>query len=84
MFIRGRLHNMLRHKKCASLIQITNEHGLVGFNDAFNTIRLYKRQGCLQTDVLSGSHKTKCTVLFRLLTQTKEAPKKRTARVTNT
>ena len=52
---------------------------LVGFNDAFNTIRLYKRpaQGCVQTDVLSGNHKTKSAVLFRLLTQTKEAPRKR-------
>ena len=61
---------------------------LVGFNDAFNTIRLYERpvQGCVQTDVLSGNHKTKSAVLFRLLTQTKEAPKKRnrTVRVTNT
>ena len=31
---------------------------LVGFNAAFNTIRLYKRQGCLQTAVLLGNHKT--------------------------
>ena len=60
---------------------------LVGFNDAFNTIRLYKRpaQGCVQTDVLSGNHKTKSAVHFRLLTQTIEAPNKRnrTVRVTN-
>ena len=57
---------------------------LVGFNNAFNTIRLYKHQGCLQTAVVSGNHKTKSAVLFRLLTQTKEAPKKMTVRVTNT
>ena len=60
---------------------------LVGFDDAFNTIRLYKRlcQGCVQTAVLSGNHKTKSAALFRLLTQIKEAPKKRnrTCRVTN-
>ena len=37
----------------------------------------------LQTAVLSGNNKTKSAVLFRL-TQTKEAPKKRTVRVTNT
>ena len=51
----------------------------LGFNDTFDTIRLYKRpcQGCVQTDVLSGNHKTKSVVLFRQLTQTKEAPKKR-------
>jgi len=42
---------------------------LVEFSDDFNTVRLYKRQGCLQTDVLSGNHKTK-SALFRLLTQT--------------
>ena len=59
---------------------------LVGFNDAFNSIRLNEHQGCVQTDVLSGNHKIKSDVLFRLLTQTKEAPKKRnrTVRVTNT
>ena len=59
---------------------------LVGFNDAFNTIRLYERpcKGCVQIAVLSWNHKTKSAVLFRLLTQTKEAPKKRTVRVTNT
>ena len=61
---------------------------LVGFDDAFNTIMLYKRpaQGCVQTEVLSGNHKTKSAVLIRLLTQTKVAPKKRnrTDRVTNT
>ena len=62
---------------------------LVGFNDTFNTIRLYKRpaKGVLQTYyVLSGNHKTKSAALFRLLIQTKEAPKKRnrTVRVTNT
>ena len=37
---------------------------LVGFNDAFNAIRLYKRQECVQTDVLSGNHKTKSAVLL--------------------
>ena len=59
---------------------------LVGFNDAFNTIRLYNIsvKGVLQTAVLSGNRKTKSAVLFRLLTQTKEAPKKSTVRVTNT
>ena len=56
---------------------------LVGFNYAFNTIRLYMRptQGCVQTDVLSGNHKTKPAVLFRLLTQTIEAHKKRNGTV---
>ena len=50
---------------------------LVGFNNAFNTIRLYKCpcQECIQT-VLSGNHKTKSAVLFRLITQTKDTPKK--------
>ena len=70
--------------KYATFYSLFLEFGRVGFNDAFNTIRLYKRQGCLQTAVLSGNHKTKSAVLFRLLTQTKEAPKKRTVRVTNT
>ena len=28
---------------------------LVGLDDAFNTIRLYKCQGCVQTAVLSGN-----------------------------
>jgi len=56
---------------------------LVGFNDTFNTYRLYNRpcQGCIQTAVLSGNHKTKPAVLFRLLTQTKEATKKRSRTV---
>ena len=39
-------------------------------NDVLNqkiTIRLYKRQGCLQTNVVSGNHKTKSAVLIRLL-----------------
>ena len=51
---------------------------LVGFDDAFNTIMLYKRpaQGCVQTELLSRNHKTKSTVLFKLLSQTKEASKK--------
>ena len=42
---------------------------LVGFNDASNTIRLYKRpcQGCVQTAVLSGNYKTKSAVLVRFL-----------------
>ena len=39
--------------------------GLVGFNDAFNTIRLYKLQGCIQKVVLSGKHNTKSAVFFR-------------------
>ena len=41
---------------------------LVGFNEAFNTIRLYKRstQGYVQIEVLSGNHKTKYAVIFRL------------------
>ena len=44
-----------------------------------STLILYKRpcQGCVQTDVLSMNHKTKTAVLFRLLTQNKDAPKKR-------
>ena len=55
---------------------------LVRFNSTVNTIRLY---WCVQTVVLSGNHKAKSAVLFRLLTQTIEAPKKRnrTVRVTN-
>ena len=42
-------------------------------------------QWCLQTDVLSGNQKTESAVLFRLLTQTIEAPKKeiKTVRMTN-
>ena len=54
---------------------IKHQLSLVGFNDAFGTIRFYKRtaQGCVQT----GNHKTKSVVLFRLLTQTIEAPKKK-------
>ena len=62
-----RPHSGLKFKLC-----------LVGFNDAFKTIRLYKHpcQGCAQTAVLSGNHKTKSVVLFRLFTQTKETPRK--------
>ena len=46
---------------------------LVGFKD---TLRLYKSvKGVLQTAVLSGNHKTKFALLFRLLTQTKEQEK---------
>ena len=41
-------------------------------------------KGVLQTAVMSGNHKNKFAVLLRLLTQTKEAPKKKTVRVTNT
>ena len=41
-------------------------------------------QWCVQTEVLSGNHKTQSAVIFRLLTQTIEAPKKRTLRVRNT
>ena len=54
---------------------------LVGLNDAFNTIRLYKRQGCVSTEALSENHKTKYATLFRLLTQTIEAPQKRNRNV---
>ena len=52
---------------------------LVGFNDDFNTTKLYMRpcQGCVQTAIQSGNHKTESAILFRLLTQTKEALKKR-------
>ena len=48
------------------------QFSLVGFNDAFNTLRLYKRpdQWCVHTEALSGNLKTKSDVLFRLLTQT--------------
>jgi len=55
----------------------TTPSSLVGFNDAFKAIRLYKYlcQGGVQTAVLSGNHKTKSTVL--IIKQTKEAPKKR-------
>ena len=57
---------------------VTVQFSSVGFNDAFKTIRLYNRSahGCVQTEVLSGNHKTKYAVIFRLLTQTIEAPKK--------
>ena len=44
------------------------------------TIRSFWCQGCAQTDVLSGNHKTKSAAVFRLLTQPKE---KRTVRMTN-
>ena len=41
-------------------------------------IKCYQQvQGCIQTDVLSGNHKTKSAILFRLLTLTIEATKKR-------
>ena len=42
-------------------------------------LRLYKHpcQGCVQSEVLSGNQKTKSAILFKLLTQTIEAPKKR-------
>jgi len=59
--------------------QKTFSLSLVGFNDASNTTRLYKRpcKGCVQIAVLSRNHKTTSAALCRLLTQTKEAPKKR-------
>ena len=62
-----RPHSGLKFKLC-----------LVGFNDAFKTIMLYKRpcQGCVQTALQSVNHKTKSAVLFRLLAQAKDAPKK--------
>ena len=46
------------------------------FNNAFKTIRLYKCpcQGCVQTDFLSGSHKTKSAVI-RLLKKHQEKKK---------
>jgi len=47
---------------------------LVEFKDAFNTIRLYKRP-CKYKQT-SGNHNTRSVVLFRLLTQTEESPKK--------
>ena len=48
---------------------------LVRFNGTVNTIRILMPRVCT-TDVFSGNHKTKSAVLFILLTQTKEAPKK--------
>ena len=49
-------------------------------------ISLQPRVWCVQTDVLSGNHKIESALLLRLLTQTKEAPKKRnwTVRMTKT
>ena len=51
-----------------------------------NTIRSFSCQGWVQTDVLSGIHKTKSPALSSLLTETIEAPKKRnrTVRMKNT
>jgi len=39
---------------------------LVRFNSTMNTLSFWC-QGCVQTDVLSGNHKTKSADLFRLL-----------------
>ena len=61
-------------------IEIHNDQMFCGLNS------LKGHQGYVQTDVLSGNHKIKSAVLFRMLAQTIEAPKKRnrTIRVTNT
>ena len=50
---------------------------LVRFNGTVNTVNEghYWCQGCVQTDVLSGNHKAKSVVLYRLLTQHIEAHK---------
>ena len=49
----------------------------MGQIEVFKFSRVFKSvKGVSQTAVLSGNHKTKYAVLFRLLTQTKEAPKK--------
>ena len=47
-----------------------------------NTIRSFWCQGYVQSEVLSGNHKTKNAVLLRLLTQTMEALKKEIGTVT--
>ena len=72
-------HLSISDYKCTTGDIAIDYYCLVGFNNAFNNMRLYKRprQGCVQTTVLSGNHNTKSAVLFRLLTQTKEASKKR-------
>ena len=62
---------------------------LVRFNGTVNTYKVisFWCQGCVQTDVLSGNHKTNSAALFNsLITKTIEALKKRnrTVRVTNT
>ena len=59
---------------------------LVAFNDAFNTIRLYRSQRYVQIDVLPGNHKIKSSCPFYIVNTncrgTQE--KKSTVRVTNT
>ena len=57
------------------------------FNCTLNTI-LVRTSGVkavyfLQTDGLSGNHKTKSAALFRLITQTIQVPKKRNRTVSN-
>ena len=67
-------------------ILLFKEISLVWFNGTMNTVRSFWCQGCVQTDVLSGNHKTNSAALFNLLiTETIEALKKRnrTVRVTN-
>ena len=51
-----------------------------------NTIRSFWCQGCVQTDILSGNHKTKSPALVRFLSQIIEASQNRkgTVRATNT
>jgi len=40
---------------------------LVRFNGTVNTLRSFWYQGCVQTDVLSGNHKTGSSALVRLV-----------------
>ena len=51
---------------------------LVGFNDTFNTIRLYKRscKGCVQTAVLLGNHRAKSAYSLDYQHKLKRHPRK--------
>ena len=42
-----------------------------------NILRSFRCLGCVQSKVLLGNDKTESAVLFRLLTQTIEAPRKK-------
>ena len=59
------------------LIGIKINFSLLRYSNTVNTIRSFRCQECVQTDVLSRNHKTKSAARLRLLTQTIEAPKKR-------
>ena len=50
---------------------------LVRCNGTVNTISSFGAKWCVQTDVLSGNHKTSSNTLVRLLSQTIKAPQNR-------